>query len=112
MLGHIRSAVGRDARMGVLCCQPLESKYPPRPAERERGTSYLGSAVMGNIFVVCSHRRGDDTVVLCCVSETEDGRAIAFQFNGLPIETDAGGHEFASAQEAEATLLNSTWAHA
>ena len=67
---------------------------------------------MGNLFVVCSHMRGDDTVVLCCVSEVEEGRAIAFQINGLPVETDAGGYNFSNLQAAIETLQNSTWPHA
>ena len=67
---------------------------------------------MGIINVVCSHQRGDTTVVLCCISEVEEGRAIAFQIQGVPIETDSRSYVFDSLEEARRTLEESDWPHA
>ena len=103
--------VGLGTEIGGLNPCSLESRRC-QPSRWQQRTSITGDSCMGNIFVVCSHRRGDDTVVLCCVSEVEEGKAIAFQINGLPVETNTGGYEFTDLQEAEETLRYSTWPHA
>ena len=66
----------------------------------------------GNIVVVCSHRRGD-TTVLCCIAEVEDGKAITFQLQGVAVATDfESDYVFDSVEQARQLWIESDWPHA
>jgi hypothetical protein len=69
-----------------------------------------------NLEIVCSHRRGDEHITLCCVSELDDGKAIAFQLTGTVIEISNDPsdreHLFPSIDLARHTLRLDSFPHA
>jgi len=68
-----------------------------------------------NLQVVCSHKRGREFIRLCCVSEVENGQAVAFQIDAVLIEVtdepDDDSHLFPSTQAAIEHLQRADWPH-